>query len=60
MSCHHKMPLIAIKKAKGIYLYDYDDNKYIDAISSWWVNILGHSNYRINKKAKRQNKLSTN
>jgi adenosylmethionine-8-amino-7-oxononanoate aminotransferase len=50
----NKIPLISIKKAKGIYLYDYDGNKYIDAISSWWVNILGHSNYRINKIAKRQ------
>jgi len=50
----NNMPLIPIKKAKGIYLYDYNKNKYIDAISSWWVNILGHSNKKINKQANKQ------
>lgn len=40
---------IVIKKSKGIYLEDVDGNKYIDAVSSWWVNTLGHSNERINK-----------
>jgi len=41
------LPLIPIKKAKGVYLYDFENNKYIDAISSWWVNIFGHSNKKI-------------
>ena len=40
---------IVIKSGKGIYLEDIDGNKYIDAVSSWWVNTLGHSNDRINK-----------
>lgn len=54
MKDYEKLPLIPIKKAKGIYLYDYEDNAYIDSISSWWVNIFGHSNEYINEKLKEQ------
>jgi glutamate-1-semialdehyde 2,1-aminomutase len=32
-----------IKKAKGAYLYDADNNKYIDYIASWGPMILGHA-----------------
>lgn len=39
---------ILIERGEGIYVYDTDGNRYIDAISSWWVNTLGHSNYRLN------------
>lgn len=38
-----------IERGKGIYLYDIDGNEYIDGVSSWWVNTLGHSNERLNK-----------
>lgn len=54
MKDYEKLPLIPIKRAKGVYLYDYEDNKYIDSISSWWVNIFGHSNEYINQKLKDQ------
>ena len=54
MKDHEFLPLIPIKKGKGVYLYDFDGNRYIDAISSWWVNIFGHSNEYINKKIKEQ------
>lgn len=47
-------PLIPIKSAKGVYLYDFDGNSYIDAISSWWTNLFGHSNEYINQKIKEQ------
>lgn len=47
---------IIIKKGKGIYLEDIDGNKYIDAVSSWWVNTLGHSNNRLNKTIYKQAK----
>jgi adenosylmethionine-8-amino-7-oxononanoate aminotransferase len=36
MKDHEKIPMIPIKSGKGVWLYDYDDNKYLDAISSWW------------------------
>ena len=42
MKDHEKIPLIPIKSGKGVWLEDFDGKKYIDAISSWWVNIFGH------------------
>lgn len=43
-----------IEKAEGVYLYDSEGNKFIDAISSWWVNIHGHSNTYIANKISEQ------
>lgn len=40
---------ILIERGKGIYVWDMQGNKYIDAVASWWVNTLGHSNDRLNK-----------
>lgn len=49
MKDYEKLPPIVMKNGKGVYLEDVDGNKYIDAVSSWWVNLFGHSNDRINK-----------
>jgi len=54
MKDHETLPLIPIKSGKGIYLYDFDGNIYIDAVSSWWVNLFGHSNDFINERVKSQ------
>ena len=54
MKDHEKIPLIPIKEGEGIWLKDYNNNKYIDAISSWRVNLFGHSNPYINKKIIKQ------
>lgn len=54
MKDYEKLPLIPIKKGKGVYLEDYEGNKFIDSISSWWVNLFGHSNEYINCKLKEQ------
>jgi len=54
MKDHETLPLIPINRAKGVYLYDFDDKGYIDAISSWWVNIFGHVNEHISSKIKEQ------
>jgi len=40
---------ILIEKADGIYLYSSDGRKIIDAVSSWWVNLHGHSHPAIAK-----------
>ena len=42
---HHQqgVPLLAIQRAQGAWLYDQEGNRYLDAISSWWVNLFGHS-----------------
>jgi len=54
MKDHEKLPLTPIKSGKGIWLRDFEDRKYLDAISSWWVNLFGHSNPYINEKLKNQ------
>ncbi|MFA5783190.1 MAG: aminotransferase class III-fold pyridoxal phosphate-dependent enzyme, partial [Bacteroidales bacterium] len=45
---------IGIVRGEGAYLYDEENNKYIDAISSWWVNTHGHSNLYIAEKVSQQ------
>lgn len=47
-------PPIHIKKAKDCTLYDEGGNTYIDAISSWWVNIHGHANKTIADRVAQQ------
>ena len=54
MKDHETLPLIPISRGEGVYLYDFEDNSYIDAISSWWVNIFGHVNPHISAKIKEQ------
>jgi len=54
MKDHETIPLIAIKSGKGVYLTDFEDNSYIDGVSSWWVNLFGHCNPYINQKIKEQ------
>ena len=54
MKDHETLPLIPIKSGKGVYLYDFEGNSYIDAVSSWWVNLFGHANESINAKIKAQ------
>ena len=46
-------PLL-VDRAEGIYLFDRQDNRYMDAISSWWVNLLGHNHPRLNASLKNQ------
>lgn len=54
MKDHETLPLTPIKKAYGVYLEDFEGNKFIDAVSSWWVNLFGHTNPYINEKIKEQ------
>jgi len=54
MKDHETLPLIPIKSGKGVYLYDFEGNSYIDAVSSWWVNLFGHANEKINQRIKVQ------
>ena len=50
---------IFFKKAKGAYVFDADDNKYIDYIGSWGPMILGHSNKQIINSITKQLQLGT-
>jgi adenosylmethionine-8-amino-7-oxononanoate aminotransferase len=47
-------PPVNIVKGEGVYLMDDQGNKYIDAISSWWVNLHGHCNPYISQKISEQ------
>ncbi|WP_313128523.1 adenosylmethionine--8-amino-7-oxononanoate transaminase [Stutzerimonas nitrititolerans] len=54
MKDHEQLPLIPIRRGEGVWLEDFDGKRYIDAVSSWWVNVFGHSNPRINQRIKNQ------
>ena len=54
MQHHEIMPLVAISHGRGAWLHDHQDKRYLDAISSWWVNLFGHANPRINQALKDQ------
>lgn len=48
MKRHETLPLVPIARGEGAWLYDFDGKRYLDAVSSWWVNLFGHCNPRIN------------
>lgn len=54
MKDHESLPLLPIRKAHGVWLEDFEGRRYLDAISSWWVNLHGHANPRINAAIKQQ------
>ena len=47
MKDHETLPMIPIARGSGVWLYDHEGRRYLDAISSWWVNLFGHANPRI-------------
>ena len=56
---HHEagqggVPLIPVSHGRGVWLYDHQGKRYLDAISSWWVNLFGHANPRINAALREQ------
>ncbi|HJV00327.1 MAG TPA: adenosylmethionine--8-amino-7-oxononanoate transaminase [Burkholderiaceae bacterium] len=54
MQHHETVPLIPVSHGRGAWLYDHEGKRYLDAISSWWVNLFGHANPRINAALKEQ------
>jgi adenosylmethionine-8-amino-7-oxononanoate aminotransferase len=48
MKDHESVPMIPLRAGSGVWLEDQSGKRYIDGISSWWVNLFGHSNARIN------------
>ncbi len=54
MKDHEWLPMIPIRLAEGVWLEDFDGKRYLDAISSWWVNLFGHRNKRISAAIQRQ------
>ena len=54
MKDYETLPPIIIERGEGINLYDTNGKCYKDVISSWWCNLLGHCNPRINEAVKTQ------
>ncbi len=54
MKDHEQLPLIPIRRAEGVWLEDFDGNRYLDAISSWWSTLFGHCHPYINERIKQQ------
>ncbi len=48
------LPLVPIARGQGAWLYDFDGRRYLDGISSWWTNLFGHANPRINAALREQ------
>jgi adenosylmethionine-8-amino-7-oxononanoate aminotransferase len=48
------LPMIPIRSGNGVWLTDFAGQRYLDAISSWWVNLFGHANPRINAALRAQ------
>ncbi len=49
MKQHEGVPPVCITRGKGPWLYSDKDEAYLDCISSWWTNLFGHANERINQ-----------
>ena len=54
MQHHQDVAPLAIVKGQGVWLYDAQDRAYLDCISSWWTNLFGHANPRINSAIQAQ------
>jgi len=54
MKDHEDYPPIPIRSASGVWLEDFNGKRYLDAVSSWWVNLFGHANPRINAAVRTQ------
>lgn len=54
MKQHEHLPLIPIRSGDGMWLTDVEGKRYLDAVSSWWVNLFGHNNPRIKNAIKQQ------
>jgi adenosylmethionine-8-amino-7-oxononanoate aminotransferase len=54
MKDHESVPMIPLRAGSGVWLEDFAGKRYIDGISSWWVNLFGHANPRINAALREQ------
>ncbi|MBP8814693.1 MAG: aminotransferase class III-fold pyridoxal phosphate-dependent enzyme, partial [Laribacter sp.] len=54
MKRHETLPITPVVRGDGIWLEDFDGHRFIDAVSSWWVNLFGHGEPRIKAAIQRQ------
>ena len=54
MKDHESVPMIPLRSGSGVWLEDFAGRRYVDGISSWWVNLFGHANPRIGAAVREQ------
>ncbi|MDF0605256.1 adenosylmethionine--8-amino-7-oxononanoate transaminase [Neisseriaceae bacterium TC5R-5] len=54
MKRHEQLPIVPIASAEGVWLTDFDGKRYLDGVSSWWVNLFGHGHPKIKQAIKDQ------
>lgn len=54
MQVHETLPLVPIERGDGAWLVDFEGRRYLDAVSSWWVNLFGHRHPRIDAAVRAQ------
>ncbi|AUH52729.1 adenosylmethionine--8-amino-7-oxononanoate transaminase [Chromobacterium sp. ATCC 53434] len=54
MKRHERLPIVPIASADGVWLSDFDGKRYLDGVSSWWVNLFGHGHPRIKAAIRQQ------
>jgi adenosylmethionine-8-amino-7-oxononanoate aminotransferase len=48
MKSHERFPLVPVRRGEGAWLEDFEGRRYLDGVSSWWVNLFGHAHPAIN------------
>ena len=54
MKVHESLPLVPVARGEGAWLFDFEGRRLLDGVSSWWVNLFGHANARINAAVRDQ------
>jgi len=54
MKSHERLPLVPVAHANGAWLTDFEGRRYLDGVSSWWVNLFGHSHPAIRDAIREQ------
>lgn len=54
MKSHERFPLVPVARAEGVWLHDFEGRRYLDAVSSWWVNLFGHAHPAIDAAVRDQ------
>ena len=54
MKLHEAQPPVPIARAEGVWLHDFEGRRYLDGISSWWVNLFGHGHPHIKAALREQ------
>jgi adenosylmethionine---8-amino-7-oxononanoate aminotransferase len=54
MKMHELFPLVPVARARGAWLHDFEGRRYLDGVSSWWVNLFGHAHPAINAAIRAQ------